>query len=610
MRAHAAAAAGAAWLSLLRSRAPSLLRTLYGDLPADHAALRQQTTQLSALLCNILGVYWMMRSLKDSVFATLVGLEHQPQAKMLSLFVVTATLIAYNKVIDLVSRHHLFTIVSTAYALLFLGIAGLLSSTTYGLYGPDGETLPASRGRWLGWIHYFAIESYGSIVVSLFWQYTNSLLSLEQSKSTYGLITAGGQVGAIGGCTLVVSSGYFGVARLYALGGVLTLGQPLILAATRHAAAGPGGGGSVSPAAELEAGGKQAAAEPVAEPAATPAATPAASQVTPGLLEGLRLLLRHPFVLGIFAISALFEIIATILDYQMKVLGKARYASPAEFAAFLGSFGQAANSLSLVFSVLGTSWVIRSVGLRPTLMLFPLVLMCAVGVVYSAPSMWVLFGVMCVIKGLAYALNNPSKEMLCAEMTADFGLSARLTDGGGHFARRYMATTDSVKFKSKSWIDGFGGRASKAAGSVVTHAFRQPVEHLVCAPPASPPHRSPASHLHLPASPSISPDALRLAGLVWRRRGAPLHRRRHGHRLPPPRQRRRARGAVRRDGAARCDSARGPLQGDGATVGARRPPHERGLLRRRGRVGRCSPGGRQPREVVTVTGVSLRVLVW
>lgn len=147
--------------------------------------------------------------------------------------------------------------------------------------------------------------------------------------------------------------------------------------------------------------------------------------------------------------------IATILDYQMKVLGKARFPTTAGFASFMGSFGQAANSVSLMFSLLGTSFVIRNLGLRHTLMLFPATLIVAVAAVWSAPSMWVLFGVMVTIKGLAYALNNPSKEML------------------------YMATTDSIKFKAKSWIDVFGGRASKALGSVVTNAFRKPVENLM-----------------------------------------------------------------------------------------------------------------------------------
>jgi hypothetical protein len=45
-------------------------------------------------------------------------------------------------------------------------------------------------------------------------------------------------------------------------------------------------------------------------------------------------------------------------------------------------------------------------------MAFPIMLVVVVGVIYSIPSMWTVFGGMVAIKGLSYALNNPSKEML------------------------------------------------------------------------------------------------------------------------------------------------------------------------------------------------------
>uniref|UniRef100_A0A7S0IL69 ADP,ATP carrier protein n=1 Tax=Calcidiscus leptoporus TaxID=127549 RepID=A0A7S0IL69_9EUKA len=407
----------------------AVVRVLYGELPHEKLV---QASFFSALLCFVVGIYWMMRSLKDSVFATVVGLEYQPMAKMLSLVVVTVMLFLYNKLVDVIPRHELFKVICGGYSAIFLCTAVMLKSTTYGLYGPDDLALPASPMRLLGWVHYFAIESYGSLVVSLFWQYTNSQVALKEAKAQYGLIVAGGQVGAISGCTLVVSSKKLGVAELYGAGGLLTLVSPVIVYFYLRrfppslAASGSSSSGGAS-----------------------------AKRVAPGLFEGLRLLFKHPYVLGIFAVSALFEIIATILDYQMKVLGKAAHSSTADFASFMGLFGQATNSVSLVFSVVGTSFVIRSLGLRYTLMLFPVALMAVVCVVYYSPSMWVLFWVMVTIKGLSYALNNPSKEML------------------------YMVTTDSIKFKAKSWIDVFGGRASKALGSVITNTFKKPVTALM-----------------------------------------------------------------------------------------------------------------------------------
>ena len=489
-----------------------LCRCLYGELPPDKLL---QALTFSLLLCFVVGIYWLMRSLKDSVFATIVGLEHQPQAKMLSLLVCMGVLFIYNKVVDLVSRHHLFAIVCGTYAVIFVGIAACLLSTTIGLHGPDGKALPASADRWLGWVHYFAIESYGSLAVSLFWQYTNSQVNLADAKAAYGIITAGGQIGAITGCSLVVGSRRFGVPQLYGLGGLLTLVAPVIVHYyhQRFGSGGSGGrriagGDTPDTAALVENGGEcsgngshstsEMASSKDPDSSSSSKATAPTSDgkdsgssskdvVAPGLFEGLRLLIHHPYVLGIFAVSALFEIIATILDYQMKVLGKANHDSTADFAAFMGFFGQAANSVSLVFSLLGTSFVIRNLGLRLTLMLFPCTLIIAVHIVWTAPSMWVLFAVMVSIKGLAYALNNPSKEML------------------------YMATTDSIKFKvsashkaistfsfslalplshpfacclclrtqTKSWIDVFGGRASKAVGSLVTNTFKKPVENLM-----------------------------------------------------------------------------------------------------------------------------------
>ena len=157
-----------------------VIRFLYGEL--SHEAL-VQATFFSSLLCFIVGVYWMMRSLKDSVFASVVGLEYQPQAKMFSLVVVSVVLVAYNKIVDIVPRHRLFAVICGAYSALFVATAVMLTSTTHGLVGPDGQPIPPSPERWLGWIHYFAIESYGSLVVSLFWQYLNSQVNLKEATA-------------------------------------------------------------------------------------------------------------------------------------------------------------------------------------------------------------------------------------------------------------------------------------------------------------------------------------------------------------------------------------------------------------------------------------------
>jgi AAA family ATP:ADP antiporter len=61
--------------------------------------------------------------------------------------------------------------------------------------------------------------------------------------------------------------------------------------------------------------------------------------------------------------------------------------------------------------------------------------------------MWVLLSATVAIKGLNYALNKPTAEVM------------------------YIPTSKDVKFKAKGWIDMFGNRSTKGMGATVTNSF-------------------------------------------------------------------------------------------------------------------------------------------
>ncbi|KAH8097520.1 TLC ATP/ADP transporter [Aureococcus anophagefferens] len=297
---------------------------------------------------------------------------------MLSVLVVTVLVFVYNKLIDMFPKHQLFYIVGGFYATLFTIIAvalALPATSSLSIYNTE-----PSPYRLLGWVSYCSIESFGSIGVSLFWAFTNSTYNLEGAKKAYGLMVACAQLGSIAGPTIVTAGTIrYGVPTIYFCGA-------LCMAEAEAAASG---------------GKKKAKA---------------------GMTEGLVLFWKYHYVKGIFALSCLFMVEVTILDYSMKVLAKGKFdgehpgdptAATQAFATFMGVFGQAANGLSFVFSLLGTSM------------------------------------------GFSYCLNNPCKEIL------------------------YQPTSSSVKFKAKSWIDVFGARGSKALGSVVTNQFADSAADLL-----------------------------------------------------------------------------------------------------------------------------------
>ena len=109
----------------------------------------------------------------------------------------------------------------------------------------------------------------------------------------------------------------------------------------------------------------------------------------------------------------------------------------------MGRFGQAVNIISLVLSSMVFPFLIRKVGLRLTLRLFPTLLLIATIVAYGAlpGNLTVLFMAMALLKAMTYSVHDPSKEIL------------------------YLPTSNGVKLRAKFWIDVVGARISKAVGS-------------------------------------------------------------------------------------------------------------------------------------------------
>ena len=433
-----------------------LYRRLYGDKLPPSEMLR--TLVLASTLFFMIGGYWLLRSLKDPVLMALCGYEAIPKAKMLSVPVVLAVVSFYNYLIDSdMPKHKLFYIFGCFYFCLFTVISFCLMDPHMGMANKH-----QSEGRLLGWISYCSIESFGSVMVSLFWSFANSNISLETAKASYGVMVATAQIGSIIGPALVHRySEEWGPAKMYLIGSFCMLLLQGTMWTYIH---------FYGTAEQRQKDADEASETP----------TPPKPKQKAGITEGLVLFWKYNYVKGIFAISCLFMVEVTIIDFTMKVLAKEFFSEeyPCEItdadcydaatgkfgltgeatnaiASFMGLFGVATNSLSFVFSLFGTSAIIRYLGLRLTLLLFPSLCLVVIIYVRLRPTLYVVFSAMIVLKACSYAINNPTKEML------------------------YQPTSAAVRYKAKSWIDIFGARGSKAMGSLVTNAFSDSAEVLV-----------------------------------------------------------------------------------------------------------------------------------
>ncbi len=431
---------------------PKPLRVLWGDLTADEI---KKFGILTATLFLIIGTYWMLRVMKDASFGLLVGYKYQPMAKMASLVFVALAVLIYSKLVDLFSKHTLFYIICTFYGLGFITIAYLMSTTQPINAVADAVVAASSAttgglsflfswipGRILGWFSYLFLESFGSIVPALFWSFVASSTTTESAKRGYGMIISCTQVGTILGPLLVSTSvKTLGVPTLFAFGGILICLVPMLIRLYMKVVP---QGQTFAERAEAQAPAKKT-----------------------GLFEGLRLLLTRSYLLGILVVATMYEVIGTIVEFQMGMCINEIYPPSADggaaFAQFKAWNGVAVGILALVFALVGTSYFMRKFGLKFCLISFPVLIGVTMISVYvfnlssgdHYKLMWAFFIAVVIFKGLNYALNNPSKEVM------------------------YIPTSKDVKFKAKGWIDAFGNRTAKAGGALVTDSLKGSLPTLI-----------------------------------------------------------------------------------------------------------------------------------
>lgn len=426
----------------------SLVHYFYPDLQKEEI---KKFSLLSLTFFLIIGGYWLVRLLKNTLFYKIAfpeslgwlpsqGRLFQPIAKFWSPFVVFILVLVYSKLIDLFKKHVLFYIICSIYAIIFGGITTALILRN--MYGDAflGKYLLAM----LGWVSFFAIESFGSLVVALFWSFTNSICTTEQAKSGYPMILAAAQIGGIGGSSLMLFAHHLGMWQLFSLVTCFVISVMFVIHYFMKTV----------PASQMVGNPQAAITEKKKE----------------GFIEsftvGLKLIFTRPYIFGILIVSTLYEVINQVIEYQMQSQADIfpQFSGELGFAQFQGMYGMATNTLSFLMALLGTSYLIKRFGLRFGLLFFPICLGASFSLLFAfytfgSPTAGQLlaatFVVMMIAKGLGYAVNNPVKEMM------------------------YIPTSKDVKFKAKGFIDVFGGRMSKLGGAQINNAFKANMHDLM-----------------------------------------------------------------------------------------------------------------------------------
>lgn len=400
-----------------------LCRPIFGHFEEEEF---KKFLRMGLIFAFIIGSYWTLRALKDSVLINLVDKAAQPWAKALSLLCLFPILMIYTRLFDKYSREKMFYMLATVYTTIAVVFGVLLLMPSIGQ--APAEVIAARTGlayygtKILAFAWYVFVESYGSLVPALFWGLATDITMPESAKRGFPLVVAIGQIGGIIGPRYITSLPYrlglttssvaifVGAGIIFCLIALLKYffaATPKELLVSFH--------------------GKNEAAEE--------------SEQEPGFLEGLRLLLKHKYLLSIFGVITFYEIIVTIFDFHFKYLAGSVYSGLA-LDQFLGSYSSSVNGVALICLLLGVSNITRLLGVGVALALMPVIVGGAVAGFISFNSLGFLFWLMVGSKAINYALNGPAMKQL------------------------YIPTTPDVRFKSQAWIETFGSRGSKGLGSV------------------------------------------------------------------------------------------------------------------------------------------------
>src|ERR1700733_13527277 len=154
--------------------------------------------RMGLIFALIIGAYWTLRPLKDAVFIQLVDKLQLPYAKTVSVLALLPLVIFYTKLLERTSREKMLVILPVFYGVSLFVFSLLIIPFQAPAEAIAARPLPfwiATKG--LGYIFYVFVESFGSLVIALFWAFATDTTGTDSAKRGFPLVVSIGQMGGI-----------------------------------------------------------------------------------------------------------------------------------------------------------------------------------------------------------------------------------------------------------------------------------------------------------------------------------------------------------------------------------------------------------------------------
>lgn len=265
-------------------------------------------------------------------------------------------------------------------------------------------------------IFFVWLSVFNLFVVSVFWSFMTDLFKNEQARRLFAVIATGGTIGAITGpllttllvqsignaSMLLISAGLLGLS-------IISIYRLIAWQRTQH---------EINEPHRLDD-----------------------KPLGGAILDGIRLALSSPYLLGICLLMLLFTLLSTFLYFQQAQIVKDAFSDSETRTSVFAAIDLSVNLLTLLLQTFVTSRLVKGVGLGITLALIPLLLAFGFLLLGFYPTLPVLIAVQVMRRAGNYAIMRPAREML------------------------YVVLSREEKYKAKNFIDTVVYRGGDAVSS-------------------------------------------------------------------------------------------------------------------------------------------------
>jgi len=349
-------------LSDLKARITELL----GSTPEEWPALVYSFFFFLLLLCG----YYVIRPLRDVVLSSL-GVADAPKVFTLAFVLMLLLLPAYGAIVAKMPRRLFLMLCFAAINLILLGFYA---------FWDDG-----ARGHTEAFAFTVFVTVFNLFIVSVFWSFMADIYTTEQAKRLFGVIAAGGTIGALLGPLLTSQLvAHIGQANLL----LVTVGLFALCMVCL---------GKLLPWARAQEKLRNRDGEAV---------------IGGGVWAGAKLVFKSKFLFSLVVMTFIGVTIGTLIYYQRIPLALAAFPDETKRAAFFAYIDLLTNGFTLLMQFFLVRFILTRFGVMAMFLIPAIVIALGFVTLLFLPGIMALALVQAATRAMNFALVQPAKESL------------------------------------------------------------------------------------------------------------------------------------------------------------------------------------------------------